>query len=146
MDTTGFVHLRRITSVSVHRAPEALIRFETDRGRSIAVTPDHAMLVWDLTYLRKIRAMELKEGDSLPVSAGGAVIAERILSREIVPSPDERVYCLTVDRDHTMEANGIFTGQCDGDEDCVMLLMDCLINFSRAFLPESRGGTMDAPS
>jgi DNA polymerase II large subunit len=23
--------------------------------------------------------------------------------------------------------------------------MDCLINFSRAFLPESRGGTMDAP-
>jgi len=145
VDTTGSVHLRRITSVSVHRAPEALIRFDTDRGRSIAVTPDHAMLVWDLTYLRKIMAMEVKEGDSLPVSTGEVVMAERILKREIVPSPDERVYCLTVDRDHTMEANGIFTGQCDGDEDCVMLLLDCLINFSRAFLPESRGGTMDAP-
>ena len=26
-----------------------------------------------------------------------------------------------------------------------MLLLDGLINFSRAFLPESRGGTMDAP-
>jgi DNA polymerase II large subunit len=26
-----------------------------------------------------------------------------------------------------------------------MLLLDALINFSRAFLPESRGGTMDAP-
>ena len=34
---------------------------------------------------------------------------------------------------------------CDGDEDCVMLLMDGLVNFSRSFLPSTRGGTMDAP-
>ena len=33
----------------------------------------------------------------------------------------------------------------DGDEDCVMLLMDALLNFSRRFLDEKRGGTMDAP-
>jgi DNA polymerase II large subunit len=34
---------------------------------------------------------------------------------------------------------------CDGDEDCVMLLMDGLINFSRSYLPGKRGGWMDAP-
>lgn len=34
---------------------------------------------------------------------------------------------------------------CDGDEDSVMLLLDCLINFSKRYLSESRGGTMDAP-
>jgi DNA polymerase II large subunit len=34
---------------------------------------------------------------------------------------------------------------CDGDEDCVMLLLDGLLNFSRHFLPEKRGGHMDAP-
>jgi DNA polymerase II large subunit len=34
---------------------------------------------------------------------------------------------------------------CDGDEDCVMLLMDGLLNFSREFLPDQRGGRMDAP-
>ncbi len=34
---------------------------------------------------------------------------------------------------------------CDGDEDCVILLLDSLINFSRAYLPASRGGLMDAP-
>ncbi len=34
---------------------------------------------------------------------------------------------------------------CDGDEDCVMLLMDGLLNFSRSYLPERRGGKMDAP-
>jgi DNA polymerase II large subunit len=34
---------------------------------------------------------------------------------------------------------------CDGDEDCVMLLMDGLINFSHEYLPDKRGGKMDAP-
>ncbi|ELZ51513.1 DNA polymerase type ii, large subunit [Halorubrum coriense DSM 10284] len=34
---------------------------------------------------------------------------------------------------------------CDGDEDCVMLLMDGLLNFSKEFLPDQRGGRMDAP-
>ncbi|MBM3228881.1 DNA polymerase II large subunit [Candidatus Parvarchaeota archaeon] len=34
---------------------------------------------------------------------------------------------------------------CDGDEDSVSLLLDSLINFSKEFLPSSRGGTMDAP-
>lgn len=33
----------------------------------------------------------------------------------------------------------------DGDEDSVMLLMDGLLNFSRAYLPDNRGGLMDAP-
>ena len=33
---------------------------------------------------------------------------------------------------------------CDGDEDCVMLLMDALLNFSMSYLPERRGGKMDA--
>jgi DNA polymerase II large subunit len=34
---------------------------------------------------------------------------------------------------------------CDGDEDSVLLLLDALINFSIFFLPEKRGGRMDAP-
>ncbi len=34
---------------------------------------------------------------------------------------------------------------CDGDEDSIIMLMDCLLNFSRSFLPEKRGGLMDAP-
>jgi len=34
---------------------------------------------------------------------------------------------------------------CDGDEDCVMLLLDGLLNFSKSYLPDQRGGRMDAP-
>ncbi|MCK4266740.1 MAG: DNA polymerase II large subunit, partial [Thermoplasmata archaeon] len=33
----------------------------------------------------------------------------------------------------------------DGDEDSCLLLLDALINFSRSFLPDKRGGLMDAP-
>lgn len=34
---------------------------------------------------------------------------------------------------------------CDGDEDSIMILMDVLLNFSYAYLPDKRGGKMDAP-
>lgn len=34
---------------------------------------------------------------------------------------------------------------CDSDEDSVMLLLDALLNFSKSYLPSSRGGSMDAP-
>ena len=34
---------------------------------------------------------------------------------------------------------------CDGDEDSIILMLDGLINFSREFLPNRRGGLMDAP-
>jgi DNA polymerase II large subunit len=145
VDTNGGIHLRKVTSVSIHRSPPALIRFTTARGRELVVTPDHAMLVWDTTYLRKQKAVELKVGDAVPVFEGSCVIADRIVAADPVPAPEERVYCLTVAEDHTLTANDIFTGQCDGDEDCIMLLMDGLINFSRSFLPQNRGGSMDAP-
>jgi len=145
IDTNGAMHLRKITSVSIHRSPATLILFTTKLGKKIAVTPDHAMLVWDIAYLRKIRAMELKTGDAVPVFSGTGVIADHIVLAEPVPALEERVYCVTVADDHTLAANGIFTGQCDGDEDCIMLLLDGLINFSRSFLPQNRGGSMDAP-
>jgi len=59
-------------------------------------------------------------------------------------------YCLDVEGDtledkNVLLNNQILTIRCDGDEDCVMLLMDALINFSRKYLYESRGGTMDTP-
>ncbi|WP_286681362.1 DNA-directed DNA polymerase II large subunit [Methanoculleus sp. DTU007] len=145
IDTQGRVSLKKVTSVSVHRAPAHLIRFVTRRGKILTVTPEHAMLVWDTDYLRKIRALEVRIGDRVPAEEGGLVIADEVVSREIVQALDDRVYCLTVADNHTLIANGIFCGQCDGDEDCVMLLLDGLINFSRSYLPETRGGSMDAP-
>lgn len=145
VDQYGNPRVRRITAVSVHRAPQTLLRIETVQGRTLAVTDDHSMLVLEEDRVRRLRAVELRIGDPLPASIGAAVVADRVVRIERVPCPDDRVYCLTVAEDHSVLANGLFTGQCDGDEDCVMLLLDGLLNFSRRFLPETRGGSMDAP-
>lgn len=34
---------------------------------------------------------------------------------------------------------------CDGDEDCIILALDGLLNFSKLYLPDRRGGLMDSP-
>jgi len=41
--------------------------------------------------------------------------------------------------------HSIMRRDCDGDEACVILLMDALLNFSRKFLPDHRGATQDEP-
>ncbi|MBB6647320.1 DNA polymerase II large subunit [Halobellus ruber] len=64
---------------------------------------------------------------------------------EYVGDTPEHVYCLTVEDTHSLVANDMSVRQCDGDEDCVMLLMDGLLNFSKSYLPDQRGGRMDAP-
>ncbi|MFC6827065.1 DNA polymerase II large subunit [Halopelagius fulvigenes] len=76
---------------------------------------------------------------------GGDVWTDEVVSVEYVESDTSHTYCLTVEDTHSLVANDIFVGQCDGDEDCVMLLMDGLLNFSKQFLPDKRGGQMDAP-
>ncbi|ELY65115.1 DNA polymerase II large subunit [Natrinema versiforme] len=74
-----------------------------------------------------------------------AYLVERISSVEYTESTVDSVYCLTVAETHSLIANNMSQKQCDGDEDCVMLLLDGLLNFSKSFLPDQRGGKMDAP-
>ncbi|SNZ15080.1 DNA polymerase II large subunit [Natronoarchaeum philippinense] len=115
----------------------------------------------------KVSAQELSVGDDVPVPSppeDGSIDDflfspvkdkndhppavtdwDTIESVEIVGSDVDYVYCLTVEDTNTVCSNGILTGQCDGDEDCVMLLLDGLLNFSKSYLPDQRGGRMDAP-
>jgi DNA polymerase II large subunit len=73
------------------------------------------------------------------------VFIDKVVERKEISSQDKYVYNLTVDTHHSLICSGITAFQCDGDEDCVMLLMDGLLNFSRSYLPDKRGGQMDAP-
>jgi DNA polymerase II large subunit len=82
------------------------------------------------------------DGGTAPAAG---VPTDTVTAVEYVESDVEWVYCLTVADTHTVAVEGTYTGQCDGDEDCVMLLLDGLLNFSRKFLPDQRGGRMDAP-
>ncbi|MCZ7380838.1 MAG: DNA polymerase II large subunit [Candidatus Methanoperedens sp.] len=73
------------------------------------------------------------------------VFSDKVIEKREISSHDKYVYNLTVDTHHSLICSGITAFQCDGDEDCVMLLMDGLLNFSRSYLPDKRGGQMDAP-
>ncbi len=73
------------------------------------------------------------------------VFIDKVVEKKEISCQDKYVYNLTVDTHHNLICSGITTFQCDGDEDCVMLLMDGLLNFSRSYLPDKRGGQMDAP-
>jgi DNA polymerase II large subunit len=75
----------------------------------------------------------------------GDTFVDPVISRKYIPCTEKFVYNLTVSPHHSLICSGITNFQCDGDEDCVMLLMDALLNFSRKYLDEKRGGTMDAP-
>ena len=56
------------------------------------------------------------------------------------------VYSLKASKYHNVVVNSnILTHQCDGDEDSIFLLLDAFLNFSKVYLPEKRGGQMDAP-
>ncbi|WP_440988296.1 DNA-directed DNA polymerase II large subunit [Haloarchaeobius baliensis] len=156
----GTLVRKPVEAVSKHRSTDHLIDIETDGGRSITVTPEHSMVVWD-DGPRHVDARELAVGDEIPVSAvdapggesvetalavdGGSPEVQVVERVQIRRSDVEHTYCLTVADTHRLVANGVHSGQCDGDEDCVMLLLDGLLNFSKAFLPDQRGGKMDAP-
>jgi DNA polymerase II large subunit len=156
---------KRVEAVSKHPSPDHLVRVETRSGRELTVTPDHSMRRWN-DGIERVEARELDAGDAVPtpkdvefdaavadaggpsrprLTDGGAVETDDVVSVEYVESDVEHTYSMTVADTNTLVANDCYVGQCDGDEDCVMLLMDGLLNFSKEYLPDQRGGRMDAP-
>ncbi|NYZ73957.1 DNA polymerase II large subunit [Candidatus Micrarchaeota archaeon] len=87
----------------------------------------------------------LKKKGTCRTRFDGDAFTDQVVEKTVVDSSDKYVYNLTVAPHHTLICSGVAACQCDGDEDSIMLLMDALLNFSRKFLSESRGGTMDAP-
>jgi len=154
--------LRPVEAVSRHPSPAHLVEIETRGGRTLKVTPDHGMLRYD-DAIERVEATQVEAGDSLPspkenssieptetqprrlFGDGGELRLDEVVSTEYVSAETEHTYCLTVEDTHTLVANDLYTSQCDGDEDCVMLLLDGLLNFSKQYLPDQRGGRMDAP-
>lgn len=57
----------------------------------------------------------------------------------------QKTYCLNVEKNHNFICNDFLVKNCDGDEACVILLMDAFLNFSRQYLPAHKGSTQDAP-
>ena len=154
--------LRPVEAVSKHVAPEHMVSVETKSGRQLTVTPHHRLCRWN-DGVETVAATHVEPGDRIPiptdgvpgaepigpgsggVAADGGHTADTVAAVEYVESDLDHTYCVTVEDTHKLVANGVYSAQCDGDEDCVMLLMDGLLNFSKCYLPDKRGGRMDAP-
>ena len=144
-----------ITHVSKH-TPQKTITLKTKSGREITTTLDHpfptkngkkiAAEVEEVfvpkNFTEKLIRNRKKSAAEITEDLGG-IFVDKIFDKQL--KGEEEVYSLTVPPHHTIISNGIVSHQCDGDEDTIMLLMDVLLNFSRKYLPESRGGKMDAP-
>jgi DNA polymerase II large subunit len=80
------------------------------------------------------------------VTKFGDVILDAVKDIEPVKSEFDFLYDIEVEGHHNFLVNNfVLSANCDGDEDSVLLLLDALLNFSLFFLPEKRGGKMDAP-
>ncbi|MFB6079619.1 MAG: DNA polymerase II large subunit [Haloferacaceae archaeon] len=94
----------------------------------------------------KTRIEEVTPGTQRVFDGGSAeYVVDEVSDVSYTESDVDHTYCLTVADTHSLIANDMSHNQCDGDEDCVMLLLDGLLNFSTEYLPDARGGSMDAP-
>ena len=83
---------------------------------------------------------------------GQHIILDQVKKIDLIQK-NEASYCLEVQPEviqNKLYNNVVTTDlinifQCDGDEDSLLLVLDSMINFSRAYLPTSRGGSMDTP-
>ncbi|NJD98680.1 DNA-directed DNA polymerase II large subunit [Thermococcus sp. LS1] len=150
---SGKVVLTDIEDVIKAPSTDHTIRFELELGRAFETTVDHPVLVYENGKFIEKRAFEVKEGDLIPVFENGLSTLQigdvsllRVTEVQYIKPPDDFVYSLSASKYHTIIiSNNITTANCDGDEDAVMLLLDALLNFSKYYLPEKRGGKMDAP-
>ena len=93
----------------------------------------------------RLKASLLKERGSR-IKKKGDLLLDPVKDVDIVKSDAKFLYDIEVDKNHNFLMNhSILSKNCDGDEDCVMLLLDALLNFSKSYLPDTRGGIMDAP-
>ncbi|WP_336360422.1 DNA polymerase II large subunit [Haladaptatus sp. ZSTT2] len=129
---------------SLTSRPSFVIMISSEDAREFAST-----IGFHLTRKQEIlsRVSNSTQISSRRVFDGGDsdVLIESISSVQILESDAEYLYDITVSDTHSLIANDLGVKQCDGDEDCVMLLMDGLLNFSKQYLPNKRGGRMDAP-
>jgi len=76
------VIIAKADRVSRHKAPSRFIKLYFSNGRSITVTPEHPIVIWDGNGFATVRAEEVKPGTLVP-----GVLKYKFLSGQKVPEP-----------------------------------------------------------
>ncbi len=139
------VVLTDIEEVIKVRAPNHLIKIVLEDGRSFTTTPDHPVIIYNKKLIKKM-AMEVSDEDYIIVLDNDKFNILRVREIKYIKSKDRYVYSVNAKKYHNVIINdNILVHNCDGDEDAIFLLLDAFLNFSKLFLPDKRGGQMDAP-
>jgi len=64
----GHIAWSNVKKICRKRSPGKLLKIVTETGRSITLTPDHKLLTWDGRRVVKVRADQLKPGDTILVA------------------------------------------------------------------------------
>ena len=154
--------LTEIIDVIKSPAPEHLIEIILEDNRAFITTYDHPIIVYANGKFIEKKALEINLRDKFLVYNKNYFGSTENLTynslntneleflevreKKVIKSNFSFVYSLNAKKYHTIFVNdNIMTHQCDGDEDSIILLLDALLNFSRLYLPTTRGGMMDAP-
>ncbi|MFX1295201.1 MAG: DNA polymerase II large subunit [Promethearchaeota archaeon] len=110
-----------------------------------------------LKHREKQKNLKIMKGISSPSQKNlkrinSELIVDKIVDIEIFNKNDFS-YCLEVlipfkainKRHNFINSCLMATMNCDGDEDTLILGLDAILNFSRSYLPQKKGGMMDAP-
>ena len=150
--TTKKIIKKRIQCFIKVESPEYWIKITTENKKEVTVTPDHNVLYSKNGKLKSALAEDIKLNMEIPVSSDRKIYRLEKIEKIEKISDGVAAYCLDIEtknkdiiEKNIMLANGLFSIRCDGDEDSIMLLLDALLNFSRKYLDEKRGGTMDSP-
>ncbi|MBI4406352.1 DNA polymerase II large subunit [Candidatus Micrarchaeota archaeon] len=160
-DTQGIYQAKEIKKIMRRKYTGEMFKICCENNQEIEVTPDHRLWIFDKHKLIEKKAHELEIGDKM---ASLAYLEPNKKEQSIERQNDVRiakvkkiektsysghVYDIELDdKSEKIFACGkgmLLSHNCDGDELAYMLLLDALINFSKEFLPASRGGQMDAP-
>lgn len=111
---------KQISQISRHPANGGMVRVTTKTARTITTTLSHSHLKRTADGIVPIRGDELQIGDRIPVSTTdvldvkftgeGEIFWDEITNIEILPDPNELVYDIGVNGNHTFALNsGIFS-------------------------------------
>ncbi len=158
-DKMGNYQEKKITKLIKRPYTGNMLRITCENNQEIEVTPEHKLWIMQNGKLVEKRANEFKEGETLT-----ALIKDE--KNKLIPNRKNDVITPKIKQIEDFDYNGfvydmeldgtserifscgkgmLLSHNCDGDELAYMLLVDALINFSREFLPATRGGKMDAP-
>ena len=137
--------LAEIDEVIKMNAPNHLVKIILSDGTTLITTYDHPVIIWnDGKVIRKI-SLDVKKNDTMLKYNSNGIEFVKVKDVEVIKYYDRYIYSLNTKPHHNLFVNDILTSNCDGDEDSVILLLDAFLNFSKEFLPSTRGGRMDAP-